>query len=321
MADLDGVPVRVLVLRDRLTGVTRVLLNGGRLPNGGCGTASISSGGDMIAFGSSATNLVDGNDANGSGDDVYVLDAASMMFRRVSLDSNGRQSATGSSFAPAISADGRYVAFSSTAPLDRPRPSRGRDVKTYVDVYRRDLTLGVTTRISVAADGGVANGSSYEAAISADGRYVAFVSDATNLVKRRDGNRAPDVYLRDTVAGVTELVSRTRSGESANGPSAHPAISHDGRVVVFQSEASDLACGADCVVADRDINLVADIFAHDRVRGATQRVSRGTTQWMEPSIGPAIDASGGVIAFSSRHPLDAADDRDDYDLFVWSPGR
>jgi Tol biopolymer transport system component len=245
------------------------------------------------------------------------MDAATMLFRRISVDSTGQQSSDGSSFAPSISADGRYVAFSSTASLDGPPgPPRG-----LVNVYLRDTLLGKTSRVSIAAGGGMPNGSSYDAAVSGDGRYVAFVSDATNLLKHRDTNRAPDVYVRDTVAGITGLVSRNISGEPGNGSSSHPAISQGGRVVVFQSEASDLICGTRCPVADRDINLVADIFARDRVRGTTRRVSRGATGWMEPSIGPAIDGSGSVIAFSSRHPLDAADDRDDYDLFVWGPGR
>jgi hypothetical protein len=129
------------------------------------------------------------------------------------------------------------------------------------------------------------------------------------------------VYLRDLLTKMTELVSHNRSGESANGASRLPVISQDGRIVVFQSQASDLICGARCAESDRDINLVADIFVHDRARGQTSRVSRGSTGWMESSIGPAIDASATVIAFSSRHPRDAADDRDDYDLFVWGSDR
>jgi len=314
--DSTPMPIRIAMLRDRLTGVTRPLQRGGELPDGGVGVACISSGGDAVAFGSSATNLVEGPDANGGAEDVYLVDVSSMQFRRVSVDSSGRQSAVGESFSPAISADGRYVAFSSTASLDGVAPAR-----RVVELYLRDTQLGVTTRISVAADGGLANGPSYGASISGDGRYVAFVSGATNLVKRRDSNRAPDVYLRDTVTRITELVSHNRSGASANGASSHPAISQDGRVIVFQSEASDLICGARCTASDKDINLVADIFVHDRARGTTTRISRGSAGWMEPSMGPAIDASGTVIAFSSRHPRDSADDRDDYDLFVWSSDR
>jgi hypothetical protein len=172
--------------------------------------------------------------------------------------------------------------------------------------------------VAVAADGGAPSGSSYGAAIDAAGRYVAFVSTATNLLRSRDRNNARDVYVRDTVTKTTALVSRNLKGDAANGSSDAPAISSDGRVVVFQSEASDLTCAGRCSPDDRDINLVADIFMHDRVSGTTRRVSQGRTPWMEPSIGPAVDGTGAVIAFSSRHPLDRADDRHDYDLFVWA---
>jgi Tol biopolymer transport system component len=113
-------------------------------------------------------------------------------------------------------------------------------------------------------------------------------------------------------------VSRNAKGVAANGPSDHPAMSSDGSVIVFQSDASDLTCGDRCSLADRDINLVADVFRYDSVSGTTRRVSQGRAPWMESSIGPSVDGSGTVIAFSSRHPLDRADDRHDYDLFVWA---
>jgi Tol biopolymer transport system component len=319
----DGVeggfpPRRIVVLRDRLTGATQTLEPRGEASNGGTRDAAISADGRIAVFASSATNLADGPDANGSADDVYSVEIASMTIRRVSVDAAGRQLHAGSSFAPTVSADGRYIAFSSTALLDGGAPTAA-GVRPRVDLYLRDMKLGLTTRISVWAGSAAPNGSSYDAAMSGDGRYVAFVSDATNLV-RRDDNRAPDVFLRDTRTGTIQLVSRGASGGSANGPSGHPAISVDGGIVTFQSEASDLSCGSQCGTSIRDINLVADIFAYDRASGIVRRVSVGRTAWMEPSIGPALDATGTVIAFSSRHPLDSRDDRDDYDLFIRVPG-
>ena len=314
-------PRRTIILRDRLTGVTHPLDRRGEAPAGGSRNGAISADGRIAVFDSSSTNLVDGPDANGSGDDVYSVDIGSMTIRRVSLDAAGRQSPAGSSFDPAVSADGRYIAFSSTAPLDgNSGPSVVPRGRSQVEIYLRDTTLGLTTCISVSAGRSAPNASSYDAAISGDGRYVAFVSDATNLV-RHDNNRAADVFLRDTRTGTIRLVSRGESGGSANGPSGHPAMSADGSVVTFQSDASDLACGRRCATAVRDINLVADVFTFDRASGAVRRVSTGRTPWMEASIGPAVDGTGTVIAFSSRHPLDARDDRDDYDLFVWGPGR
>jgi Tol biopolymer transport system component len=316
LADMAGMPVRTIMLRDRLAGVTRAL-PGTLAPQSGSRGAQISSTGDRVTFSSSAVDLVDGVDANGSGEDVYLFDVSSGRYQRVSVDDHGRQRAVGTSFGPAMSSDGRYVAFSSSARLDD-APMASEKRSAFVNVYLRDTVGGTTIRISVAMGGAAPNGSSYYPAVSDDGRYVAFVSDATNLVKGRDANRAPDVFVRDTVRGVTQLVSRRVSGGTANGPSTQPRISSDGSILIFQSDASDMVCAARCALADRDINLVSDIFAWDRTSGAVRRISRGTGPWMEPSVGPATDASGTVVAFSSRHPRDASDNQEDFDLFVWS---
>ena len=311
--------LRTIMVRDRTIGITRALFTAGTLPNGDCRDPRITADGRTVVFASSATNLVDIPDANGSAEDVFVVDVTTMAVRRVSVDSAGRQMATGASFAAATSDDARYVVFSSTAALDGSK-GRADEGRPRVEVYCRDMRLGLTTKISEAPKGVAANGSSYDVAISADGRFVAFVSDATNLAGPRDRNRSPDIYLRDTVTGVTSLASRSDHG-SANGPSRRPALSADGSVLVFQSDASDLTCGPRCRAEDRDINLVSDIFAVDRVAGTIRRVSAGRTAWMEPSIGPVVDGSGSVIAFSSRRPRHGRDDGDDYDLFVRAPGR
>jgi TolB protein len=151
--------------------------------------------------------------------------------------------------------------------------------------------------------------------ISANGRYVAFVSYAADLVSG-DGNRSPDVFLADAHLDSIELVSRSASRRSGNGASRAPAISADGRIVAFQSLASDLIC-LKCSTVLEDINLLSDVFVLDR---ATRRMTRVSGDagggWMEPSIGPALDASGTVVAYSSRHPSDAIDTQNDFDLFV-----
>jgi Tol biopolymer transport system component len=315
----DAVARRVIVLRDRSTGACRALERPAEAANGSSRNGTISADGRTVVFASTSTNLVDGPDANGPMDDVYRFDVGSAAITRVSVDSAGRQLPTGSSFAPSVSADGRYVAFSSTAPFDGAVvPSRG--ARPSVNIFVRDLMSSVTTRVSVRPDGSLPNGSSYAAAISGDGRYIAFVSDATNLVSG-DRNRAPDIFLFDAKTRTTELVSRGETGGSGNGASTQPAISTSGTVVTFQSDASDLTCARRCAPALRDINLVADVFVFDRRTREIRRVSTGRTSWMEPSLAPAVDGTGAVIAFSSRHPRDPSDEGDDYDLFVRAPAK
>ena len=111
-----------LIIKDRKTGTSRAIEPPDDAPNGDSRDATISADGRTVVFASAATNLTGGPDANGAGEDVYRFDVASGTISRVSLDASGRQPSTGSSFAPAVSADGRYVAFSSNAPLDGPPP-------------------------------------------------------------------------------------------------------------------------------------------------------------------------------------------------------
>src|SRR5262249_37348206 len=308
----NALPRAVIGLRDRWRKTIDVICGADAATVGECYAPRVSADGRTIVFTSSATHLVPGEDANGSGADVYMFERETSTIRRVSVDSAGQQSSVGSSFAPAVSDDGRYVAFVSSAPLDLVAKPGAPSTRS---VYLRDMMRGVTTRVSVAMHGAAADGASYHAALSGDGRLVAFTSDASNLAPR-DSNNAADVFLYDRDTGATVLVSRSRSGDSANGPSMYPAISGDGRIVSFQSDASDLTCGRGCTPSKDDINLVADVFVFDRASGAIRCVSRGQRPWMEASIGPAIDRSGSVVAFSSRHPVDARDVNEDFDLYV-----
>src|SRR4029079_15264073 len=123
---------------------------------------------------------------------------------------------------------------------------------------------GAVSRVSVAADGGEANGPSSDPDLSADGRFVVFASAASNLVAG-DTNGAPDVFVRDLQAGTTTLVSAARAGGPGNAASNGPAISAHGAFVTFASKASDLVAG--------DSNGVADVFVRDLVLGRTSRVS------------------------------------------------
>jgi Tol biopolymer transport system component len=310
-----------VVLRDRHTGTTTLVsrTRAGRPASRRSGHADISDDGRTVVFESADTDLVDTGDRNGLGSAVYVFDVGSQTIERVSVDANGEQPAEGSSFAPVLSGNGRYVAFVSSAPLERrPRQQSGRSAEGARQVYVRDLENGILRRISRAPDGGEADGPSYHPAVSGDGRMVAFASMARNLGPR-DKNRVADVYVHDTHTRQTTLVSRSARGGSAAGTSRHPAVSADGRFVAFVSDASDLVCAARCPLHLADLNLVADVYVLDtRTRGMV-RVSgaRGAAEpWWEMSVGPALDATGEVVAFSSLHAIDSADVGHDFDLFI-----
>jgi TolB protein len=308
-------PFSVIVLRDRRNATTQLIRRGDQNPNGPSRAPAISRDGRVVVFASSATNLNDGPDVNGSAEDIYAYDTASRTVSLVSVDSTGRQPTRGSSFAPTISADGRFIAFTSMADLDGSRQSTPPGLKPLANVYLRDTRLGTTTRVSTRSGGGLPNGSSYDAAISGDGRRIAFTSDATNLGPR-DDNGVTDIFLVELDTKVVTLVSRSVSGKSANGPSGRAAISTNGDTVVFQSDASDLTCVARCPEGIKDINLVSDVFAFDRSTRTIRCLSTGRQRWMEPSAAPAVDGTGTVSVFSSRHPIDAQDVGNDFDLFI-----
>ena len=310
-----------VLLRDRRAGTTTLVSRtlAGTPANDVSGHADISDDGGTVVFQSAATDLVDVEDRNGPGSDVYAFDVRSQRIERVSVDANGVQQTAGSSYAPTVSGDGRYVVFVSSVPLDgvlNRRRSRRR-AEGVKHVYLRNLNSGFIRRISHAPTADDADGPSFHPAVSGDGRLVAFASQATNLAPR-DRNRVADVYLHDVHTGHTTLVSRNASGGSATGLSHHPALSADGRFVAFVSDAADLACASRCPNRVLDLNLVADVYLFDTLTHALARVSgaRAKSPWWEVSTGPSLDATGRVIAFSSRHPIDPSDVKHDFDLFV-----
>jgi Tol biopolymer transport system component len=246
-------------VRDRVAQVTRrvsVGAHGQQAKRSSCCPA-LSAHGRFVAFSSLAGNLVAG-DANNDYD-VFVRDRTAQVTRLVSVDPGGQQ-AYGSSFWPTISADGRFVAFWSSAANLVAGDTNDRD-----DVFVRDRRAQVTRRMSVGPGGRQANSGSDEAAISADGRFVAFVSGASNLVAG-DSN-GTDVFVRDRLAQVTRRVSVGSDGQESTGISLLPAISAHGRFVTFASSASNLVPG--------DTNNVYDVFVRDRTAQVTRRVSVG----------------------------------------------
>jgi hypothetical protein len=218
--------------------------------------------------------------------DVFARDRQNGTTERVSVDSSGGQG-NGSSYAPSMSADGRYVAFHSLA-----SSLVSMDTNLSSDVFVRDRQSGTTQLVSVNSGGMQANGNSYYPSISADGRFVAFWSLASNLVPG-DTNNLADVFVRDRQSGTTERVSVDSTGSQGNGGSYYPAISSDGRYVAFWSSASTLAAG--------DTNGVADVFLRDRQGGSTERdsVNSAGAQGNDDSYSPSISADGRDVAFYS----------------------
>src|SRR4029453_10228645 len=154
---------------------------------------------------------------------------------------------------------------------------------------------GSTTRVSTSTGGGQGNGRSFVPAISADGWYVAFYSDASNLVSG-DTNGTRDVFVRDLQRGETTRVSVSTSGTEANGDSFAPGISSDGRYVAFASAATNLV--------DGDTNDANDIFVRDRQTNTTTRVSVGYdgSQANGGSDPPSLSGDGRLVAFTSAAP-------------------
>jgi Tol biopolymer transport system component len=222
--------------------------------SGDSGDTSLSANGQIIGFASTAGGFMPG-DANGTVRDVFTFDVATGDRRLISAAPGG---ANGPSSSPVLSADGARVAFVSSA-----SNLVAGDHNSASDVFIAGPD-GAVTRVSVAADGGDANGPSSNPDLSADGRFVVFESAASNLVAG-DTNGARDVFVRDVQAGTTTLVSAARGGGIANGASGAPAISAGGAFVSFASKASDLAAG--------DTNGVGDVFVRDLVLGRTSRVS------------------------------------------------
>ncbi len=225
---------RDIFVRDTVSGTTtRVSVDtAGNQSDGLSDTPAISDDGRYVAFQSRASNLV-ANDTNGL-NDIFVHDTVNGTTTRVSVDTAGNEGDGVSLNKPAISADGRYVAFESFA-----TNLVANDTNGQTDIFVRDTVSGTTIRVNVDSSGTEGNGYSADPGISDDGRYVSFLSAASNLVVN-DTNGAEDIFVRDTVIGTTSRVSLDALGVEADDRSLRPSISADGRYVVFETSASNL---------------------------------------------------------------------------------
>jgi Tol biopolymer transport system component len=222
---------------------------------------------------------------------------------RANLSTQGAE-AEGSTFGAALSASGRFVAFTSAATSLVPGDRNGKN-----DVFVRDLVRRRTWRASVSSSGAESDGHSKKPSISADGSVVAFPSSATNLVPG-DRNGVPDVFVRDHVAGLTTRMSAGNEGE-ADALSLAALVSANGRTILFSSDASNLV--------PADDNGAMDVFVRDRVAGGISRVSVGPFgESASRSEASSIDARGHVVAFRSYAPNLVYGDRNGKaDVFVF----
>lgn len=323
----------------RVRGLLRVSVSrDGTDVSGGSENSAVSADGRFVAFASSASNLVAG-DTNGAWD-VFVRDTClnapgdcTPSTQRVSLASDGSQGDAGSGWTPdapelsvAISGNGRYVAFISAA-----TNLVSGHTNAWEDVFVRDTCLGEgaacvpnTTLASVAVDGAAASSRCAHVTISRSGRFVAFISYASNLVNG-DTNGALDVFVRDTCAGgaagcapATSRVTVGDAGNEADRDSLHPSFSGDERYVVFGSVANNLVAG--------DTNGSFDVFRHDTCFGAaagcvarTERVSltNAGLQSMGGGFFPHLSLTGRFVSFvSEASDLVAGDTNTVDDLFL-----
>jgi Tol biopolymer transport system component len=234
----------------------------------------------------------------------HSADAATT--ERVSIDSSGGQ-ANNHSSQPSITPDGRYVAFQSKASDLVPNDTNGVS-----DIFVYDRVTDTIERVSVATGGGQANGGSYAPSISADGDFVAFESDATNL-DTNDTNGTTDIFYRQRSTGMTTRIV-DNYGDEANSDSYAPVISADGNYIAFFSYANNLSL----LTSYADLNGTWDVFIYRRVNPFVRPVSVvGSETANGASLYPSINADGGYVAFQSvASDLVAGDTNDDPDIFV-----
>lgn len=283
-------------------GITRVSVNSaGEESNSYSFSPSISADGRLVAFFSRASNLVS-DDTNDSSD-IFVHDRWTGQTTRVSVSSSSEE-ADGDSKSPAISADGRFVAFESRA-----RNLVPGDVNDTTDIFVHDRQTGRTERVSVTSVGEGADALSQTPSISADGRHVAFFGGATNLGKG-DTNGFLDVFVHDRESGETTRVSISSLGEQGDEDSGWQSVSGNGRYVAFWSRASNLVPG--------DTNGADDVFVCDTLTGQIERVSVHSSgqQTRSHSRQPSISGDGRYVSFVSYEQFVPEDTNSKEDIYV-----
>jgi uncharacterized repeat protein (TIGR01451 family) len=299
-----------IFVHDRQTGTTEIVSvsSRGRQGEGSSSAPDISNDGRFVVFDSDAENLVRGDGNNIT--DVFRHDRETGETILVSVSSDGQQG-DASSHAPAISADGNLIVFHANSSL------APEDTNETTDVYLRDVQAGATALVSIGFDGSPGNGTSFIQEISSDGRFVVFVSSATNLIPDDPDGGEENVFVRDLVTGTTGLVSVGSDGTVADvGFFDVPSISADGRYVAFSTPTS--------LVPEDTRPFSVDVYLRDRQAGTTELISVNSAE--EPgngrSEGPSLSADGRFVSFQSDSSNIASPDEPaggffpDEDIFV-----
>ncbi|MCB0310017.1 MAG: PD40 domain-containing protein [Bdellovibrionales bacterium] len=278
--------------------------SGGSQGNSGSSIGSVSADGSIVAFASNASNLVD-DDSNGLSD-VFLYNRNTEAVLLISKNSSGA-SGNGASNEPFVSPDGAYVAFTSEASnlIDS-------DTNASSDIFVYKVADQTINRVSVTSSGGQSNGASYNPAISYDGQFVVFASEATNLTSVSDTNSSSDVFIHDRDAITTTLVSRIGNGSIGNGASIQPSVSSDGRYVAFSSFASNLV--------SNDTNAGSDVFLRDTTSSLTSRISLKSNglEAQGGSSSPKITSDGSLVIFqSTAENIVDQDDNQTVDIFLF----
>jgi Tol biopolymer transport system component len=277
--------------------------------NDGSDMASISADGRYIAFDSEASDLV--SDDTNESTDVFVHDQQTGETERVSVGSDGTQG-DGLSYYPSISADGRFIAFTSGATNLTSEGVRG--------AFVHDRETGETTLVSRATDGSAADNYAGGAAISGNGRFVAFESTATNLVEG-DESGDEDMFVHDRETGETTIIPLPPSSGYSKFGSSRPAISDDGRFVAFGTDENLLPSDSNYCESGFGINC-ADVYVYDREMGELSHVSvasdgtGGNGYSGSTTSPPFISADGRFVTFSSHStnlvPDDTNEEKDGF---------
>ena len=296
-------------VRDRQAGTTELVSvsSAGVQGNFNSTNPSISADGRYVAFQSNANNLV-ANDANNKSD-IFVRDRQAQTTIIASHPLVGVVGGDGDSTDPEISADGKFVAFTSDA------TNLGSDPGPFSDIFLRGLDVASLSAISVPVAAVPSNGASTQPTISSDGSRIAFTSAASNLIAT-DANGKTDIFVRNRPSSTTFRASVKEGGGEANGgDSSAPSISGDGNRVAFQSAAVDLT--------PFDTNGKVDVFVRVVDGQQTFRLSLGLelTPANGDSLSPAISNDGQYVAFASdANNLVAGDLNGKRDIFVWGLG-